>query len=632
MVRRQDTRPIQAWLEALSAEGEHEELLRQLHSFARGRGIQLSIARTSRSSEADASPAKQLSESFVPIMRELDLDLWEGVLAASSDEKLPVPSRQLSWMAGVSRLWAKLLGCPDALVAENVVELVEYVAELLEWRVVRRDHLGSNEVCSVAVQYSAMDLPRMMPVIGVRVGDSERELDSAFSSILSSRAQMSARLSVPEATIFNLVIGSPRASLRYQDKLSGTRDIIVLSSTALKQILLTTGHRREFNKCIRRSLGFRKLNPYRYVKPVERESMFYGRAGEISSILDGPDQDFAIVGSRRIGKTSLCRQVERLCREQGEASPVYVKCDTVRTYDELLYRLTQQIAPRRAQRVKLHTFGQLVQANRSAQNGRYLFLLDEVDGLLQMAVVSGDWSMFEVLRQLARGGLTQTVMTGYKRLYQEWMDLTSPLFNFVNPMYLSTLDEVSARELARRPMSELGLHYESDDIPIHIVREAGRHPCIVQYFCSELLNNLEGSSNRIDWATFAHVHELPAFDKFLLRSYEFPGSLDPLEKLILAKMAVSNIGECSSQVLIELLDLDILHCISSDVIQALAGLEIAGLLGRVSGEDRETRVGDATYQFMIPAFPAALKRSRPMEREIKELETSIKEKGDGHVG
>ena len=47
-------------------------------------------------------------------------------------------------------------------------------------------------------------------------------------------------------------------------------------------------------------------------------SRFFGREFEVRRILQANDSNFAIMGIRRIGKTSLMREVERQLKEQAQ--------------------------------------------------------------------------------------------------------------------------------------------------------------------------------------------------------------------------------------------------------------------------------------------------------------------------
>ncbi|MGB6361252.1 MAG: hypothetical protein WBG64_01150, partial [Thermoanaerobaculia bacterium] len=49
-----------------------------------------------------------------------------------------------------------------------------------------------------------------------------------------------------------------------------------------------------------------------------RGNRFYGRAAQLAEILEGPRDSFWLLGTRRVGKTSLLKQLEQLAVESPE--------------------------------------------------------------------------------------------------------------------------------------------------------------------------------------------------------------------------------------------------------------------------------------------------------------------------
>ena len=59
-----------------------------------------------------------------------------------------------------------------------------------------------------------------------------------------------------------------------------------------------------------------RANPY-VVGQWVRGERFYGRSSLIDEILDGPRNSLWVLGTRRIGKTSLLKQLEYLTSSDG---------------------------------------------------------------------------------------------------------------------------------------------------------------------------------------------------------------------------------------------------------------------------------------------------------------------------
>ena len=142
--------------------------------------------------------------------------------------------------------------------------------------------------------------------------------------------------------------------------------------------------------------------------------MFFGRSREIETILASESTDFVVLGSRRIGKSSLLRFLEKATAVSEERLPIYIDCSRIENYHDLSVRIAEHINIRRARRIQLSTLGQMVRASFSVRKVRYMLLLDEIDKLVLLATRSNDWAFFEALRELSNTGVAQSFFQGTK--------------------------------------------------------------------------------------------------------------------------------------------------------------------------------------------------------------------------
>jgi len=72
-----------------------------------------------------------------------------------------------------------------------------------------------------------------------------------------------------------------------------------------------------------------KKNPYDWISPIQSKEIFAGRSDEISTIMEeltklkGQNQvnpAIAIIGERRVGKTSLLLRLDENCKQQSLVS------------------------------------------------------------------------------------------------------------------------------------------------------------------------------------------------------------------------------------------------------------------------------------------------------------------------
>jgi hypothetical protein len=120
----------------------------------------------------------------------------------------------------------------------------------------------------------------------------------------------------------------------------GADDLIVLDEAALAGLLLATDPERALVDRILTQIDLTVVSPYLSAGPVP-ENMFFGRDYEIKAILRTiRDRSFAIVGGRKIGKTSVLTHVYRLIAAGDEYRAVYLDCQHVSNYGEFFEALS----------------------------------------------------------------------------------------------------------------------------------------------------------------------------------------------------------------------------------------------------------------------------------------------------
>ena len=78
-------------------------------------------------------------------------------------------------------------------------------------------------------------------------------------------------------------------------------------------------------------------------------ALHYGRRGLISHLLEGPNHALWVVGTRRVGKTSLLRQIEALTLTHPQYVPLYVDLQGISTraeFNQELHYALDEVAAR----------------------------------------------------------------------------------------------------------------------------------------------------------------------------------------------------------------------------------------------------------------------------------------------
>ncbi len=242
-----------------------------------------------------------------------------------------------------------------------------------------------------------------------------------------------------------------------------------------------------------------------------RGKRFYGRTGQISEILEGNRNWLWVLGTRRIGKTSLLKQLESLAAAspelgfvplfwdlQGADTPEDLHADFGEALLDAAQRLEDagiRVAEIRADDL-FESLGRL-RRQLSANNLRLLLLCDEVEELIQLNRKDP-----AVLRKLRRAMQSQeavrSVLASSSRLWQlaEAGGDTSPFLDgFTPPLYLGSLDDDEARALIRQEALPADAQPEFTDEQIERIRTScGNHPYLIQLLCRRTLD--EGDLDR----------------------------------------------------------------------------------------------------------------------------------------
>jgi len=226
----------------------------------------------------------------------------------------------------------------------------------------------------------------------------------------------------------------------------------------------------------------------------------YGRQRLIDYIVDGDEPAIWVVGTRRMGKTSLLRQLElETAAAGGELVPLFWDMQGCETFDDLSYELimaVEDVAERFAplgvdpdQLIGRDAVAILRHLNRSvaAQDRRLFVLIDEAEVLIDIGRCEPKW--LARLRKAFQDGRQRTVIASTKLLAQlneistEWN--TSPFLFGFSLANLWSLSPEAASNLVRNQRGDQPVIVDErvlDDILVH----THRHPYLMQYLCQRL--------------------------------------------------------------------------------------------------------------------------------------------------
>jgi hypothetical protein len=240
-------------------------------------------------------------------------------------------------------------------------------------------------------------------------------------------------------------------------------------------------------------LGTVLFDPYQPDKPASGWR-FFGRRRELDRLLNS-DESFFVVGSRKIGKTSLLNAVKEQLQERGEA--VYTpKLQYLSNAHQVVEAILLELSARdmataqRRKRVLNEDMLASVLKTISARRGRVTLILDEV-GNVVFNNRQEDWRVFGMLREFSHSGKVRVIMSGFQEFFIKQADeFAGPFVNFAGVMRLGGFQDSEIEELLVEPLKLWGRVDDSSALLRMVTAKVGHHPYFLQYLGQEVFRTM----------------------------------------------------------------------------------------------------------------------------------------------
>jgi hypothetical protein len=374
------------------------------------------------------------------------------------------------------------------------------------------------QLFSIDLSSWKLRLSNRTPVIWVQ----NKDLDGVNSQhVMESLGDVMRERNLTRQIVMVLIDGNSMPLFRHKSNLS--YNLVLVGAEEQKNVIHSRRPTGELLDLISAQVPISYLSPYETRAPVTG-SRFFGREHEISRILANPDTNHAILGIRRIGKTSLLRETERILREQEDSGRVvYLECSDLLSTDDYIREVVRKLNPRELPRLELQKyvffFPNFLERMSKQFKSKIIFLLDEVDNLVIMQ--RGDWELFRMLRASSNKGACQYIIAGFREAMREQYMLDSPFYNFTQEIRLSEFTRQQARNLIVTPMENLRVRFRNEEEVIsRIYEETAGHPNLIQYYCLILLRHLDQTGGReISPDSLIDVYADEGFTSHLLTSF-----------------------------------------------------------------------------------------------------------------
>ncbi len=245
-------------------------------------------------------------------------------------------------------------------------------------------------------------------------------------------------------------------------------------------------------------------NPY-IIGSVVTESRHYGREDLLDDLLHGESRACWVVGNRRIGKTSLLKQLEVLALQEDRLLPLFWDLQGCDSFACLGNYLREAIRDREARFAAAGATENLVNEDDvlallnalrrlALQGGRELLLLcDETEVLIGIA--RDEPAAMQRLHRLLTGGAgVRVVMTSTRKIYRmhdacrDW-PTSSFLAGFDMSHALGSLAPAAAAALITQGQEPEGKRVQAGPELIETLSYAtNNHPFLLQMLCSRLFD------------------------------------------------------------------------------------------------------------------------------------------------
>ena len=467
-----------------------------------------------------------------------------------------------------------------------------------------------------------LDLSDEVPCVWVKATDLLMQSEPALLVSLQNVARKRGWLN---CTVFVFVEGVVDG-LQTRSPLSLTR-FVVFDAVEQHELETAVYPQKTFLNLLQAKMSLLELAPYEIRKPVTGPQ-FFGRQAEIDRVLQNPQTNYLFVGIRRIGKTSLLKEIKRQLDQRDPPGPnqvrrVYIDCTVISSEDEFMRTLTFQLEqsgltilssraqdPQQYQKRILDHYGMV-------HGSPITFLLDEFDRLL--AHMKPDWPLLQVLKTAVQSQKVRFIAAGFRLAMDASINPNSPLYNLMTPIRLGRLPVADVEHMVLSPLQRMGIQVEDPaQVVARIYNETAGLPNYVQHYCHILLEQLiENGQRMVKSDDITTVQGNPAFRDFVLNT--FMANTDLLEQAIVYAI----IDEGETAVLPNFTERHIHSFLKNrklslpfeQVDGACRKLEMAGVFNRV----------DADYTFAVPLFQTLLRQTRDVcflfERTREALQT-----------
>ncbi|MBN1562234.1 MAG: TniB family NTP-binding protein, partial [Anaerolineae bacterium] len=313
--------------------------------------------------------------------------------------------------------------------------------------------------------------------------------------------------------------------------------ILVLEETDIKHLIGARLPTRALSDMVLDQVNLTTVSPF-YTRGPVPEHMFFGREREINEVRSKlRTHSVALIGGRRIGKTSTLQRIQRVLEpKESEYQPYYLDCHGATQYESFFWLVQRRWEVNINPKAHPVQFEEVVNQLIERHPGKLIVLLfDEVDSLLNFdRREENQETLFRTLRSLSNEKRCQYVFSGEKWLMNSIGDPYSALFNFTQAVPLQPLPPKVVHSLVADPFEMLNVWMEQSDAVINrIYQISAGHPNIVQMICQGMVEELDEDPQNASLLTLEHLDTATSHRQLQEQIVQtIWGQMSPLAKMI----------------------------------------------------------------------------------------------------
>lgn len=459
--------------------------------------------------------------------------------------------------------------------------------------------IGSNEVEGDKIKFSSFEIEEneFLPEKFFLTSFFETDHIDAIKPVVDALMPLNEDVRF----VFNLIPNSvptyELARLRSRQVINPI-NVIFVSPAVLEQMAKAIEPRRVLVTEMLKQSDLAKASPF-ILSNATPSRMFFGRDAEAATTLATlSSNSVALLGSRRIGKTSLLRRVGKMLADAG-STPVFVDCQTVRTWADFGDALERSAAVELNREFRPPMLYNAVDQLAKERGGPPVFLMDEVDQLIQWDGNQRDEdsvpeAFFRTCRAISQEGRAQFVFSGERTIANKIWDPESPHWNFCRSIELRQIQREPTEELFFAPLRAMNVNFErTTEIGSALWHRTSGHPQIAQRIGDDIVRLLDRRDERevllVSPADLDSITNNYDFAEHYLTTYW--GQASANEKVVSLLIAE---GDCTASLIAKRLSE-----IGSKPFELGSALRILKLYGVIGGE------GDK-FSLRASWFPEAL--------------------------